>query len=86
LQPGRRAVVATAAVSSPERTIASISLDHRAKFGERGEVLLIGQDKQYGRDPFDCLATSRKNLIALGYQNLHPVADGPQLAEPKVFR
>jgi sugar phosphate isomerase/epimerase len=34
------------------------------------KYLLIEQDKQYGRDPFDCLATSRKNLIALGYQSL----------------
>ena len=34
------------------------------------KYLLIEQDKQYGRDPFDCLATSRDNLIALGYQSL----------------
>jgi sugar phosphate isomerase/epimerase len=32
--------------------------------------LLIEQDNQYGRDPFDCLATSRDNLIALGYGDL----------------
>ena len=32
--------------------------------------LLIEQDNQYGRDPFDCLATSRDNLVALGYGNL----------------
>jgi hypothetical protein len=31
------------------------------------KYLLIEQDNQYGRDPFDCLATSRDNLIALGY-------------------
>ena len=34
------------------------------------KYLLIEQDNQYGRDPFDCLATSRDNLIALGYGNL----------------
>jgi sugar phosphate isomerase/epimerase len=31
------------------------------------KYLLVEQDNQYGRDPFDCLATSRDNLIALGY-------------------
>jgi sugar phosphate isomerase/epimerase len=30
------------------------------------EHFLIEQDNQYGRDPFDCLITSRDNLIALG--------------------
>lgn len=34
------------------------------------KYLLIEQDNQYGRDPFDCLATSRDNLTALGYGNL----------------
>jgi sugar phosphate isomerase/epimerase len=34
------------------------------------KYLLIEQDNQYGRDPFDCLATSRDNLISLGYGNL----------------
>jgi sugar phosphate isomerase/epimerase len=34
------------------------------------EYLLIEQDDQYGRDPFDCLQTSRDNLVALGYENL----------------
>ncbi|MGC0250581.1 sugar phosphate isomerase/epimerase family protein [Pseudactinotalea sp. Z1748] len=34
------------------------------------KYLFIEQDNQYGRDPFDCLATSRKNLVALGYENL----------------
>jgi sugar phosphate isomerase/epimerase len=34
------------------------------------EYLLIEQDNQYGRDPFDCLATSRDNLIALGFGDL----------------
>ncbi len=34
------------------------------------EYLLIEQDEQYGRDPFDCLQTSRDNLVALGYENL----------------
>lgn len=32
--------------------------------------LLIEQDEQYGRDPLDCLATSRENLVALGYESL----------------
>ncbi len=31
------------------------------------EYFLIEQDDQYGRDPFDCLVTSRDNLIKLGY-------------------
>lgn len=31
------------------------------------EYFLIEQDNQYGRDPFDCLATSRDNLIKMGY-------------------
>ncbi len=34
------------------------------------KYLLIEQDDQYGRDPFDCLITSRDNLIALGYEHL----------------
>jgi sugar phosphate isomerase/epimerase len=34
------------------------------------KYLLVEQDNQYGRDPFDCLATSRDNLIALGYRPL----------------
>ena len=34
------------------------------------KYLFIEQDNQYGRDPFDCLATSRDNLIALGYGHL----------------
>ena len=34
------------------------------------EYLLIEQDDQYGRDPYDCLQTSRDNLVALGYENL----------------
>jgi sugar phosphate isomerase/epimerase len=34
------------------------------------KYLLIEQDDQYGRDPFDCLATSRDNLIRLGYRDL----------------
>lgn len=32
--------------------------------------LLIEQDEQYGRDPFDCLMTSRDYLIKAGYENL----------------
>jgi sugar phosphate isomerase/epimerase len=34
------------------------------------QYLLIEQDDQYGRDPFDCLQTSRDNLVALGYGHL----------------
>ena len=34
------------------------------------KYLLIEQDDQYGRTPSDCLATSRDNLIRLGYANL----------------
>lgn len=33
------------------------------------EYFLIEQDDQYGRDPFDCLKTSRDNLIKLGYED-----------------
>ena len=32
--------------------------------------LLIEQDDQYGRDPYDCLRTSRDNLVGLGYETL----------------
>ncbi|MEM7130580.1 MAG: sugar phosphate isomerase/epimerase [Chloroflexota bacterium] len=32
------------------------------------EYFLVEQDEQYGRDPFDCLITSRDNLVELGYQ------------------
>ncbi len=32
--------------------------------------LMIEQDDHYGRDPFDCLITSRDNLIGLGYGDL----------------
>ena len=34
------------------------------------EYFLVEQDDQYGRDPFDCLITSRDNLIKLGYRRL----------------
>jgi sugar phosphate isomerase/epimerase len=34
------------------------------------EYLLIEQDDQYSRDPYDCLQTSHDNLVALGYDNL----------------
>lgn len=34
------------------------------------EHLLIEQDDQYGRDPYDCLQTSRDNLVELGYAEL----------------
>jgi sugar phosphate isomerase/epimerase len=34
------------------------------------QYLFIEQDEQYGRDPFDCLQTSRENLVALGYDSL----------------
>jgi sugar phosphate isomerase/epimerase len=46
------------------KAIIDQSLSSGAKY------LLIEQDNQYGRDPFDCLATSRDNLIALGYGHL----------------
>jgi sugar phosphate isomerase/epimerase len=46
------------------KAIVDQSLTSGAKY------LLIEQDNQYGRDPFDCLATSRDNLIALGYGDL----------------
>ena len=34
------------------------------------QYLLIEQDDQYGWDPFDCLRTSRANLLDLGYADL----------------
>ena len=34
------------------------------------EHLLIEQDQQYGRDPFDCLNISYDNLCGLGYSDL----------------
>jgi sugar phosphate isomerase/epimerase len=34
------------------------------------QYLLIEQDQQYGRDPYDCLQTSRANLVALGFSDL----------------
>jgi sugar phosphate isomerase/epimerase len=34
------------------------------------EHLLIEQDRQYGRDPLDCLTVSYQNLVGLGYGNL----------------
>ena len=46
------------------RAIIEQSLSSGAKY------LLIEQDDQYGRNPFDCLATSRDNLIRLGYGDL----------------
>ena len=33
------------------------------------EYFLIEQDQQYGRDPYDCLITSRDNLAALGFKD-----------------
>jgi sugar phosphate isomerase/epimerase len=33
------------------------------------EYFLVEQDDTYGRDAFDCLVTSRDNLIKLGYQD-----------------
>lgn len=32
--------------------------------------LFVEQDEQYGRDPFDCLRTSRDNLVAMGFGHL----------------
>ena len=34
------------------------------------KYLLVEQDDLYGRDVFDCLATSKDNLVALGYGDL----------------
>jgi sugar phosphate isomerase/epimerase len=34
------------------------------------DYLFVEQDDQYGLDPYDCLATSRRNLVALGYESL----------------
>ncbi len=33
------------------------------------EFFLVEQDDVYGRDPFDCVAISRGNLIKLGYED-----------------
>ncbi|MEE2752407.1 MAG: sugar phosphate isomerase/epimerase [Candidatus Latescibacterota bacterium] len=33
------------------------------------EFFLVEQDDVYGRDPFDCVAISRDNLIKLGYED-----------------
>lgn len=33
------------------------------------EYFLVEQDDVYGRDPFDCLITSRDNLIKMGYED-----------------
>ncbi|SHE75928.1 sugar phosphate isomerase/epimerase family protein [Alkalibacter saccharofermentans] len=33
------------------------------------KYFLIEQDDQYGKDPFDCLKTSRDNLIKMGYED-----------------
>lgn len=33
------------------------------------EYFIVEQDDQYGRDPFDCLQTSRDNLIKMGYED-----------------
>lgn len=34
------------------------------------KYMIIEQDDTYGKDPFECLATSRTNLIAMGYESL----------------
>jgi sugar phosphate isomerase/epimerase len=34
------------------------------------DYLFVEQDDQYGLDPYDCLETSRRNLLALGYESL----------------
>ena len=34
------------------------------------KYLFVEQDDPYGRDPFDCLITSRENLLALGFSDL----------------
>jgi sugar phosphate isomerase/epimerase len=40
------------------------------------EHLLIEQDRQYGRDPFDSLTISHHNLVELGYGDLISAGDG----------
>jgi sugar phosphate isomerase/epimerase len=34
------------------------------------EYLFVEQDNQYGLDPYDCLTTSHRNLVELGYASL----------------
>jgi sugar phosphate isomerase/epimerase len=34
------------------------------------DYLFVEQDDQYGLDPYACLVTSRRNLVALGYESL----------------
>lgn len=43
-------------------------IEQSIKSGAR--YLLVEQDDQYGRDPFDCLATSRDYLYENGYKDL----------------
>ena len=33
------------------------------------EYFLVEQDDTYGKDPFECLKTSRANLVKLGYED-----------------
>lgn len=33
------------------------------------EYFFVEQDELYGKDPYDCLITSRNNLIAMGYED-----------------
>ncbi len=50
------------------------NLDFRAIVDESvsigAEYLLVEQDELYGRTPFECLQTSRDNLVALGFGDL----------------
>lgn len=46
------------------KAIIEASLDAGVRY------LLVEQDDQYGRDPFDCLKDSRDHLIELGYSKL----------------
>lgn len=48
--------------SLPMKEIITAGIESGSKY------FLIEQDEQYGRDPFDCLATSRDNLIKMGYK------------------
>lgn len=33
------------------------------------EYFFVEQDELYGKDPYDCLVTSRDNLVDMGYED-----------------
>lgn len=49
--------------SLPMKKIIMAGLESGSKY------FLIEQDLQYGRDPYDCLVTSRNNLIKMGFED-----------------